>query len=105
MPRLQIRRSVVRDPHLAIGTLPAHDFERKIDCNAGRTRDRSDFLTIRRQNRPDKTNRDKAQRAVALGAGRWIRKSACGSREETRPAPIQAYRLIKAPMTKQTAAT
>jgi hypothetical protein len=40
----------------------------------------------------------------ALDVGRWVRKSACGSRDETRPAPIQAYRLIKAPMTKQTAA-
>jgi histidine kinase-like protein len=46
----------------------------------------------------------KVNERSALGAGRWVRKSACGSREETRPAPIQAYRLIKAPMTKQAAA-
>ena len=38
------------------------------------------------------------------GSTRWIWKSACGSREETLPAAIQAYRLIKAPLTKQTAA-
>src|SRR5579862_7832406 len=49
--------------------------------------------------------RDKTQWAVPPGVGRWSRKRACGSREEARPAPIQAYRLIKAPMTKQTAAT